>query len=216
MIEQLITQAVGFGVTAGTSFGQLHTILMNVTLEKGWRHGIWIVLSPLISDIPVVILSILVLNQLPPQALTLLQIFGGLVVLYIALRTYLSLRRSPAAELKVDRESVVNTPTHQTLIKGIAVNLTNPAPYLFWGTLMGPLLVQAASESLLWAVAFAVSFYGTFLGLMTIFMIVFDRMRALPPRVVRMLSYFSVVVLAVLGALLIYNGINALGASPAS
>jgi threonine/homoserine/homoserine lactone efflux protein len=207
---ELMTQGMGFGVSAGTSFGPLHTILLNVTLEKGWRHGLWIVISPLITDIPIVLLAVLVLNQLPAQALTLLQIFGGFVVLYLALRTYLQLRRAPPSALKAGDLAIAQTPTYQTLLKGMAVNLTNPAPYIFWGTLMGPLLMRALSESLLHAAAFLLSFYGTFLGLMAVFMIVFDRMRSLPSRVVRGLSYFSVLVLCILGAVLIISGVNAL------
>jgi threonine/homoserine/homoserine lactone efflux protein len=207
---ELMTQGLGFGVTAGTSFGPLHTILLNVTLEKGWRHGLWIVLSPLITDVPIVLLAVLVLNQLPPQALTVLQIIGGFVVLYLALRTFLQLRRTPPAALKATDPTIAQTPTYQTLLKGMAVNLTNPAPYLFWGTFMGPLLMQGLAESPLNAIAFLLSFYVPFLGLMTAFMIAFDRMRALPASIVRGLSYVSVAILCVLGVLLIVNGVSAL------
>jgi ABC-type Na+ efflux pump permease subunit len=70
--------------------------------------------------------------------------------------------------------------------------------------------MQGLAESPLNAIAFLLSFYVPFLGLMTAFMIAFDRMRALPASIVRGLSYVSVAILCVLGVLLIVNGVSAL------
>jgi threonine/homoserine/homoserine lactone efflux protein len=51
-----------------------------------------------------------------------------------------------------------------SFVKGIVVNLLNPAPYVFWLTVGAPLLLQAKEIS--WAVvaAFLGAFYGLLVG----------------------------------------------------
>ncbi|MBK9125065.1 MAG: LysE family transporter [Chloroflexi bacterium] len=201
----LLTQAASFGFAAGTSFGSLHMLLMSVTLAQGWRYGLLIVLSPLLTDAPIIVLMVVLLSSLPPIFAPLLNIVGGVAVFFIAWRAYQSLRRplsvEPAGSAKVTRE---------TLLRGIVVNLLNPAPYIFWGTMTGPLLVEAFAISAVGGLLFLLAFYGVFLGLMTLFVVMFDRLRGVDVRLTRWLTMASLVVLAALGVQLILRGINGL------
>ncbi len=206
---ELFTNGAGFGFTAGTTIGPLHTLLMNVTLAKGWRQGVWIALSPLMTDIPIVTLMLVILGQLPPAGIEIIRLIGGTIVLSLAWRGWLAYRRG--VHLPTAQESPTQGETRQTILKGMMVNLTNPGPYIFWGAIMGPTMIRALETSALHALVFVVGFYGVFIGIMLIFVSLFDRARTLPPHVVRLLSLLSVIVLALLGLNLIRESIIGLG-----
>jgi len=209
---ELFTNGAGFGFTAGTTIGPLHTLLMNVTLAKGWRQGIWIALSPLMTDIPIVILMLVILGQLPSVGIEIIRIGGGFIVLLLAWRGWLAYRRG--VSLPTAQESPAQGETRQTIVKGMMVNLTNPGPYIFWGAVMGPTMIRALETSALHATVFVMGFYGVFIGIMLGFLAVFERARALPPNAVRLLSLLSVIVLALLGFNLIREGIMGLSNAP--
>ena len=203
----LIEKAAGFGLSAGTSFGPLHTLMMNVTLAQGWRYGLLIVLTPLVTDIPIIVLMLFILKALPPAAVPVLNIVGGIAVFLIAYSTLKALRRPDTGGAEVPA-----TLSRDTLIKGMTVNFLNPGPYIYWGTITGPLFLEALNDSLGAGVLFMVAFYGVFLGLMTVFVFVFDRLRGVDPRLTRALRYASLIILSYLGTQLILQGVNGLRA----
>lgn len=206
-MNPLIAQAAGFGWSAGTSFGPLHTLLINVTLAQGWRYGMIIVFLPLLTDIPIILLMLFVLSALPPAAVPLLNIAGGIAVFIIAYTTFRSLRNPTPVTAAASK-----TVTRDTLIKGMSVNFLNPVPYIYWGTITGPLFLEALNESVLTGAGFLLAFYGVFMSLMSIFVYIFDRLRGVDPRLTRALSYMSLIILAYLGTNLIIQGFNALNA----
>ncbi|MCU0475086.1 MAG: LysE family transporter [Anaerolineae bacterium] len=204
----LLSQAAGFGVVAGTSIGPLHTLLLNVTLAYGWRTGLMIVLSPLATDIPIILVMLLLLSQLPPAFGPTLSVLGAFAVFYIAFRTARDLMHaSPSAVVAASAP-----PSRQMLVRGMMLNFLNPAPYIFWGTITGPLLREALAESWGGALLFLVAFYVPFLGLMLGFMVIFDRVRRLDPRITRAISLFSVALMTVLGVSLLAQGIQGFAA----
>jgi len=102
--------------------------------------------------------------------------------------------------------------SRDTLLKGMTVNLLNPGPYIYWGTITGPLFLEALNDSLGAGILFLLAFYGVFLGLMTMFVFIFDRLRGVDPRLTTGLRYFSLVILAYLGTQLILHGVDSLRA----
>jgi threonine/homoserine/homoserine lactone efflux protein len=199
----LMTNAVGFGFAAGTSFGPLHSILINTTLTLGWRQGILIALSPLITDAPIILLMLFVLKQMPPDAIRVIQILGGLAVLWIAYKSWRQLQKTT--------EEVANIPpqnlSRQTLLKGVTVNFLNPGPYIFWGTITGPMLLKGLEQSVFHGASFLISFYITLIGIMLAFVFIFDRLRGVNPRFTRMLATAAVFILVALGLQILYNGL---------
>lgn len=204
----LFSQAVGFGFAAGTSFGPLHNLLMNVTLARGWRHGLLIALSPLLTDGPIILLALLVLRELPAETVRYIEIAGGLAILWIAWRGWQSYRQG-AAEAAAEADARAADTSRATILKGMALNFLNPTPYIFWGTILGPLLLEALAQSALHVAALLGGFYGTFLGLMAAFALAFDRLRRLDPRLTRALSLLSVIVMVALGLSFLWRGLFA-------
>lgn len=202
----LFTRAASFGFAAGTGFGPLHNLLMNVTLTHGWRHGLLIALSPLLTDGPIIVLMLVVLRQLPDGAARYLQIIGGLAILWIAWRGWLAYQRG-ADQTDPSPDAPADT-SRDTIVKGMILNFLNPAPYIFWGTVLGPMLLEAVAESAAHVAAFFLGFYGTFVGLMAIFVFIFDRLRRLDPRFTRALSLMSVGIMVLLGLSFLWQGVS--------
>jgi len=64
--------------------GPFQAFLFSQSLMHGWRKTIPLVFAPLLSDLPVIILVLLVLTQIPHVVLVILQCIGGVFLLYLA------------------------------------------------------------------------------------------------------------------------------------
>jgi threonine/homoserine/homoserine lactone efflux protein len=201
----LLTQGVVLGFGAGTSFGALHNLLMNITLSRGWRYGLLVVLAPLLTDAPIILLMLFILEQFPPSAERLLPLIGGFFLLWLAWGAYQQYRNPPDLSVSQPPDTRLSL---QTLFKGMAVNFLNPAPYIFWGAVGGTLLREGFAQSIAHGIAFLLGFYGTLLAVMTLFVFLFDRLRQVDPRITRGLSLLSVVVMTGLGLSFIWQGLR--------
>lgn len=202
----LITQGAGFGFAAATSPGPLLTFLINTTLSLGWRQGIMVIFAPLISDAPIILVMTFLLGQVPDAFIRVLQIVGGLYVIWLAWLSWQTLRRNPS--LGVQRVSMDRSQARRKLFQAVGMNYLSPGPYIFWGFVTGPILQTALQESAALGVIFLLSFYLTFLGVMVIWVFVFDRLRRVNETLTRGAQMVSVVVLALLGLQLIIQGIQ--------
>jgi threonine/homoserine/homoserine lactone efflux protein len=197
----LITQGVGFGVAAATSPGPLLSFLINTTLSLGWQHGVRVIFAPLITDLPIILVMTFLLGELPDDALRLLKVVGGLYVLWLAWSAW---RTQQPLITQMDAPLTSGT---QTLIKAVGMNLISPGPYIFWGVVTGPILRDALDQSTAHAVAFLLAFYGVFLGLMIVWVVVFERLRRVDQRLTQWALTISIVVLALLGLQLVAQGV---------
>jgi threonine/homoserine/homoserine lactone efflux protein len=201
----LLAQGMGFGFAAGTSPGPLQSYLIGTTLGRGWQRGILIIFSPLISDAPIIILMTLVLRQLPDGAIRVIQIAGGLFVLYLAWSNWRALRAGTLIGTDLDETPHAG---RRTLLQAVGINMLSPGPYIFWGSVTGPILIDALARSLLHGAAFLVSFYGTFLVIMGFMVLAFDQLRRLDERITRGALVVAICVLAALGIVLLTQGIR--------
>jgi len=155
LISALVTGFV-FGLSSGLAPGPLLVLLITQTLRHNTREGIKVAAAPLITDLPIVLLSLFVLIQLEHfnRALALISMAGGLYVLYLS---YGCFRTKPftLGEMKTDPRS---------LKKGVLVNFLNPNPYLFWLTFGGPFILKLREAGRLAPFAFFFSFYLSLIG----------------------------------------------------
>ncbi len=203
MLEYL-SQAVGFGFAAGNSPGSLMTFLISTTLSYGWRRGIMVVLSPLVTDAPIILTMTFLLSGLPDHILRAIQVIGGVYVLWLAWNGWLAWRKGET--ISGNASLSVPASPYNTLIKAAGINLFNPNPYIFWSSVTGPILREALDTSVWHGVGFLATFYGVFLSIMVIYVMMFDRLRHVDPRMTRMLLLISLFVLAGLGIHLIFWG----------
>lgn len=204
MIE-LFTSGVGFGFTAGSMIGPLQTYLINETLLKGWQRSLIIAFSPLFADAPIIFLMVVVLNQLPNSVVGLLQIVGGAYILSLIRPTWKRAQQPPDLA-----DAVPKGTQRQTLGRAMMIIWLSPGPYLFWGTVLGPLLVKGLNKSALHGLMMVLGFYGTFIGFMLLLTLIFTRIRHLDRRVVGGIIRLSVLILLFFGLRLIYQGMGEL------
>ena len=185
---------LALGMAAGIAPGPLQALVLTSALEGGFAAGRRVAIAPLLSDVPVVIISLLALSAIPDAAVTGLGLVGGIVVLVMAAAWL----RSPEAPADVVR------PASRDYRRGVLVNLLSPHPWIFWAVVGGPLLVGAWQRSPGTAVAFLGGFYTLLVGSkVALAWVVARGGRSLDQTVRRRLTVGGVALLAVAGLVLI-------------
>ena len=200
-----LIQGAALGISAAASPGPFQTYLINQALIGGWRHAAPIVLAPLLSDLPIILLVLLLLDQLPEKFLSLVSLAGGVFVFYLAWGFWKNWRAS-------DSSIPLTTRTNPSgvLRRGIMMNLLSPGPYTFWALVCGPILLNAFRTSTISGVAFLSGFYTILTGGFLAIVLLFDQARRFGQKAVRTLILLSILVLVAFGGLLIYQGISGL------
>jgi threonine/homoserine/homoserine lactone efflux protein len=192
-----------FAFAAAVQPGPLLAFLISQTLRLGWRHTLPAAFSPLLSDIPIVIVVLFALSRLPSWFGRVLQIAGGVLLLYLAFQAFKRWRRYETPTDGVKKESVP-----KGVLQAALVNILNPGPYLGWGLILGPVVLQGWREAPSHAIALVVAFYTTMVVCLAGIIVLFGVARNLGPRVVRVLIGVSVVCLAVFGCYQLLLGIT--------
>jgi threonine/homoserine/homoserine lactone efflux protein len=161
---------VMFGLSAGFAPGPLLTLVITQTLQHNTREGIKVAAAPLMTDVPIVLVSFFVLNELSTlgPALGIIAAVGGLYVLYLA---YETLTTGP---VKVN----VSRVQPNSLRKGAVVNLLNPHPYLFWTTVGVPMILKTQQINPVAPWLFILGFYVFLVGSKVLIALVVGRFRA--------------------------------------
>ena len=134
-----LAPALAFGFIAGVMPGPLQTFLFLQSLRRG-AGALWVVPAPVVSDGPIIAVCLLVLSQAGEGLLRTLSAAGGLFLIYLAWETGCGLRRAAdGADERV--ESLAARDGWALLARAATINFLGPAPWVFWGTVMGPLLV---------------------------------------------------------------------------
>jgi threonine/homoserine/homoserine lactone efflux protein len=197
-------QGAALGVTAAATPGPFQTFLISETLKGGWHQSLPVTFAPLLSDLPIILVSLFLLDQLPINFLRIISIIGGIFVLYLAWSAWNEWRAGPinlSVSVKENKFSV-------GLLKGMVMNFLSPGPYIFWLLVTGPILLTALRYSSLYGAAFLLGFYGVFIGSLIILVVIFDQTRRLGAQVVHTLLLLSIVILGVFGFILLKQGIS--------
>jgi threonine/homoserine/homoserine lactone efflux protein len=197
-------QGAALGFSAAATPGSLQTLLISETLLGGFKRGARITLAPLITDAPIIIAVLFILQRVPLIVVQLLSIAGGVFVLYLAWSLFKQWRQDTQVTVNVEGAQPIGW---RGLWRASIVNWLNPNPYIFWTLVGGPTLIAALNQSIGYGVAFLVGMYGVFIASMLVIVAVFHFARNLGPRVVRGLLLISIVVLAIFGVLLLQRGL---------
>ncbi len=199
---QALAVGVGLGLGAGLTPGPLLALVIAETLRGGWRAGVLVALAPPIADAAVIALCLLVLTRLSAPLTAGLSIGGGLYVLFLGWETLRMAAPTTVAGTGIPPAA------RQSLGRGIAVNLLNPHPYLFWLTVGGPLVTESYRQAA-WApiAAFVGGFYSCLVGSKVGLALLVHAGRArLHGRGYRLALRLSAGVLVLLGAMLLWEG----------
>ncbi len=206
-----IAPALGFGFVAGVMPGPLQTFLLLQTLQRGARGGVWILPAPLLSDGPIIAVCLLVLSQAGSGLLRGLSLAGGLFLLYLARESWRTLRLGDRAAVDERVRGVAARHSGPSLLARAAlINALGPGPWIFWGTVMGPMLIQQWRVSAGHGLAFLAAFYGTLVAILAALLLLFSFARRLGPKIARGGTWLGLVLLVAFAALLILFGVGAI------
>jgi threonine/homoserine/homoserine lactone efflux protein len=144
------------GLAAGLAPGPLLTLVISETLQYDVKSGVKVALAPVITDLPIIILTIFVLAKLSNfhNILGIISLTGGCVILFMGYECI----RAKGVELSIQ------TRQPSSLTKGILANALNPHPYLFWFSVGAPTITKAVNVNVIAPVIFICSFYVLLVG----------------------------------------------------
>ena len=194
-----------FGITyafaAAIQPGPFQTFIISQTLKNGWKRTLPAAFAPILSDGPIIILVLLILNNIPPAFIKFLQIGGGLFLLYLSYGSFNSFLNFD--NLKKPEENKTNS----TLLKAVLVNILNPAPYIGWSLIMGPMFIKGYRESAMNGIVLIAAFYFTIIICQAGIILLFGLAKNLGPKVTRITLGIASIGLAGFGVYLLWQGV---------
>src|SRR5512137_2169296 len=155
MLTALLSGIV-LGLSAGLAPGPMLALVLAQTLRHGSREGCKIALTPLVTDAPIILVTLLLASKLAERRplLGIVSIAGAVFVLYLAWESFRPVRQEADAPAQRPR----------SWFKGIVTNLLNPHPWLFWLTVGAAILAKTIAQGWLVALAFLFGFYLLLVG----------------------------------------------------
>jgi len=194
-----------FGITyafaAAIQPGPFQTFIISKTLENGWKRTLPAALAPVLSDGPIIVLVLFILTNIPPMFLRFLQIGGGLLLLYLAYNSFRSFINFDKIKKPEENKS------DSTLFKAVLVNILNPAPYIGWSLIMGPMFIKGYRESAINGIVLIAGFYITIVICQAGIILLFGLAKNLGPKVTRITLGIASIGLAGFGVYLLWQGV---------
>lgn len=144
------------GLSAGLAPGPLLALVVSETILHDIKAGIKVALAPLVTDLPIIVLTVFILSRLSgfQGILGVISLAGGLLVMVMGIQGL----RARGLEFDIQKAQP------KSLTKGILVNILSPHPYLFWLSVGAPTMTRANDQHVFAAAAFVISFYALLIG----------------------------------------------------
>ena len=145
-----------FGLSAGLAPGPLLTLVVSETIKYGTKEGIKVAMAPLLTDLPIVLVAMLLLSRLSDiqPLIGTISLFGAAFLTYLGYESV----TFKGVDLEVD---LVRP---QSLKKAVVANFLNPHPYIFWISIGSPMVLKASKTHVSFAVLFVSAFYLLLVG----------------------------------------------------
>lgn len=192
------------GLSAGVAPGPLLALVVSETLQHDIKAGVKVALAPILTDLPIILLTLFILAKLARfhVVLGVVSVIGACFIFYLGIRNTTT-RGADITE---------NTGTRKSLQKGILVNALSPHPYLFWFSVGAPTTIKALELNMAAAASFVLSFYVLLVGSKIILAIMVGKSRSFLKgntyiNIMRLLG----VILILLAGFLFRDGLHLLG-----
>ncbi len=148
---------LGLGLSAGLSPGPLQALVVTSTLRNGFGAGFRVAVAPLITDTPIIALTVAVVSTIPEGGVRAIAIAGGLALVAMGIWEIAHAQRNST-------EVTGQASAGEDVLRGVIVNGLSPHPWLFWIGVGAPLLVTAWRAAPGRAFAYLAGFYLTIIG----------------------------------------------------
>jgi threonine/homoserine/homoserine lactone efflux protein len=192
------------GLSAGFAPGPLLTLVISETLQHDIKSGVKVALAPIITDLPIIMLTLLILAKLTNfhDILGIISLIGGFVILFMGCESI----RTKGIELNLQETE------SKSLTKGILANALNPHPYLFWFSVGAPIMTKAMRQGIIEPLAFISCFYVFLVGSKILTALLVGRSKSfLGGNVYIYTMRFLGLVLCILAVALFRDGLKLLG-----
>lgn len=199
-----LTIGTVLGLSAGFAPGPLLTLVVSETLQHDIKSGVKVALAPIITDLPIIILTLFILAKLSGfhNILGGISLIGGCFILFMGFQ---GIRTKGVALHLAEVQS-------RSLTKGVLANALSPHPYLFWFSVGAPIMNKAISENVGDALAFVCSFYVFLVGSKIALALLVGRSKSfLQGRAYLAVMRFLGLVLCALAIVLFRDGLRLLG-----
>jgi len=189
------------GLAAGIAPGPLLSLVVSETTRGNKLNGILIALAPLLTDLPIVFVSIFLLSTVASAdvALGVLSIIGGLFVAYMGIKNLQ--HQSPATAEKA--------PYSQSLKYGVITNFLSPHPYVFWITIGAPTFIKASKVNYQNGIVFIIAFYFLLIGSKILIAFVTSLFNSFfSGNIISWIMKIMGVLLLILAGVMVYEGIG--------
>ncbi len=151
-----LTIGTVLGISAGFAPGPLLTLVISETLQHDIKSGVKVALAPIITDLPIIVLTLFILSKLSAfhYVLGIISLAGGLFILSMGFQGI----RTKGVEIFLEGIKP------KSFTKGILANALSPHPYLFWFSVGAPTMTRAMGHGISAPVAFIISFYVFLVG----------------------------------------------------
>lgn len=203
IIEFLILGSF-LGLAAGISPGPLLAITISETLQHGKWEGIKVAISPLITDLPIILSVLFILSHLTSynSIIGIIAFLGASYLIYSGMES-----------MKIKKGNLeLNLEKKDALKKGVIVNFGNPHPYIFWISIGGPIIFKSLSTRIWAMVLFVFGFYVFLVGSKVVIALIVERSKSF----INSKYYFSIIRILgiaqiVFGLTFIKLGLDSLG-----
>lgn len=144
------------GLSAGFAPGPLLALVITETLQHDIKSGLKVALAPMITDLPIIIVTLFFLSKLSNfhEILGIISLIGGCFILFLGYKSIC------IKQLELNLQKV----KPKSLSKGVITNALSPHPYLFWFTVGAPIMTKAINQNVLFPLVFIISFYMFLVG----------------------------------------------------
>ncbi|KKG16069.1 lysine transporter LysE [Methanosarcina sp. 2.H.T.1A.6] len=180
-VVEFLALGAFLGLAAGTSPGPLLAITISETLQHGKWEGIKVAISPLITDLPIILSVLFVLSHLTGynSIIGIIALFGASYLIHSGIES-----------LKIKKDSVeLNFEKKDALKKGVIVNFGNPHPYVFWLSIGGPIILKSLNTHIWAIILFIAGFYIFLVGSKVIVALIVEKSK----HFINSKYYFSII-----------------------
>jgi threonine/homoserine/homoserine lactone efflux protein len=169
-VIHFLTIGTILGLSAGLAPGPLLTLVISESLQHGVRGGVKVALAPVITDLPIILLTVFIAARFSgfQYGLGMASVVGGVFIMWIGYQSI----RTKAVEITLQSEPP------RSLLKGVVANLLNPHPYLFWLSVGAPTMSKALAVGRISLAAFLGGFYLSLVGSKILLALLFGRSRS--------------------------------------